>query len=408
MVSLTLADSPRSEGESSFSLEPAPATMKTSGREKRMYEPDFTSVVIEEVSLPFQEEKVLKLSYNDPMLKNYSILVIADTHHGAPTLTEHEGNFADSAFVRGGRRLTTFVARYPRYVHAEFLRHRVISRNAASSRARSVKATLRDVMETPVIPLFTVNQKGMGGKFADPETREALTKEWLLARDKDVTSVLSMLIHPRIREGKTDTEVAASYQELLDDYYANGYDSAGNPKEGYLSAHKQNFNRLIEAHTEFEEVITSSYWGNMLELRDAEEAQPEIKAIAVLIREGLKVSAPTDSWIHAPFVDRKTIPESHNFEDLRPILLQSSAEAAQVSYNDKSKSVRSTGTSELGERLLKLKHYSPFEHQAIASDVFYHDVAPTAEGIVTASDQLKSNFSEDWVQFRPMLAGVTK
>lgn len=359
-----------------------------------MPQPDFTSVVVEEISLPFQKAPVLRVSYSDPLLRHYSVIVIADTDAlGQST---------------AGSRLTTFVARYPRYVHAEALRHRVISRNAASSRARSVKSTLKDVMENPVIPLFTVNQKGMGGKFASEEVHEALTKEWLLARDKDVTSVLSMLIHPRIREGKTDTEVANSYLDLLDDYYTNGYDSEGNPKDGYLSAHKQNFNRLIEAHTVFEEVITSSYWDNFLELRDADDAQPEIRALAVLIREGLKASKPVNSAIHAPFVDRETFPDSLAYADLKPVLLKSAAEAAQVSYNDKSQQSKDTATSELGARLLKLKHYSPFEHQAVATGSFFASTAPSTEEIVKAPEQLRSNLSDEWVQFRPMLAGVTK
>lgn len=360
-----------------------------------MYEPDFDSVVVEKILLPFKKSgTVLKLSFKDPMLVNYSLLVIADTKCSA------------SSSPSG--RLTTFVSRYPRYVHAEFLRHRVLSRNAASSRARSVNVTIRDVMENPVIPLFTANQKGMGGRFVDPEIREALVKEWLLARDKDVTSVLSMLIHPRIREGKTDSEVAQDYEALLADYYENGYDTAGDPRPGYLSAHKQNFNRLIEAHTVFEEVITSSYWDNFLELRDSADAQPEIKAIAVLVREALKVSKPVDSWVHTPFVDLTETPEPGNFEAIREHLMISAAEAAQVSYNDKSAAVKATGSMALGLRLLGMNHLSPFEHQAIDAETFYGTVVPASEALESNRAKLVSNFSEAWVQLRPILAGITK
>lgn len=39
----------------------------------------------------------------------------------------------DSIF--NGSRLTTFQLKYPRFIHSEFMTHRVFSRNASSSRA---------------------------------------------------------------------------------------------------------------------------------------------------------------------------------------------------------------------------------------------------------------------------------
>jgi hypothetical protein len=358
--------------------------------------PDFSSVVVEEIELPYDTSKrFLKFSFSDEKLSDYSLIVIADSLTNAAAAP----------------RLSTYIVRYPRYVHAEALRHRVISRNAASSRARSVKSTLREVMTNPVIPLFTVNQKGMGGKFASPEIREALIKEWLLARDKDVTSVLSMLINPSIREGKTDTEVANDYEALLADYYANGYDTEGNPKAGYLSAHKQQFNRIIEAYSVFEEVITASYWDNFLSLRDHEDAQPEIRAVAVLVKAALDRSTPVKRELHLPFIAEADYPASDaDWETtVKPVFLRSSAEAAQISYNDKSSSSKSTATAELGARLFESRHLSPFEHPAIASG-HYFDVLRTAESEHLEPDATKlvSNFSDSWVQLRPILAGITK
>lgn len=359
-----------------------------------LFSPDFESIVIEEVKLPFDKRSFVRLSYSDPKLADYSLLVVADSKAGE-LCTD---------------RLITFITRYPRYVHAEALRHRVISRNAASSRARSVKSTLKEVMTNPVIPLFTVNQKGMGGRFADPATRELLVKEWLLARDKDVASVLSMLINPSIREGKTDSEVANDYEALLDDYYANGYDTNGDPKPGYLSAHKQQFNRIIEAYSRFEEVITASYWDNFLNLRDHPDAQPEIRAVAVLVKRALEISKPTKRAFHLPFIAEADIPASDaDWETVvKPVFLRASAEAAQISYGDKSSSTKVTATAALGERLFTSKHLSPFEHSAIASEAYFSTVANDSNGLEEDAAKLVSNFDPSWVQLRPVLAGITK
>ena len=61
-----------------------------------------------------------------------------------------------------GRRLTTFVLTYPRFIHAEFMTHRVFSRNAASSRAIPAKKIRRQVRLDPALPIhWGKNQPGM-------------------------------------------------------------------------------------------------------------------------------------------------------------------------------------------------------------------------------------------------------
>lgn len=357
--------------------------------------PDFDSIVIEEVELPFDTgRKFTKISYADPRLKDYSLVHMASTLNSL------------------GKRIDTAVVRYPRYVHAEALRHRVISRNAASSRARSVKVTLRDVMENPTIPLFTVNQAGMNGRYSEPERREKQIAAWLRNRDRAVASVLELIVNPELSEKYgSDSAIAAAYEEILEDYYENGYDSKGEPREGYLSTHKQQFNRIIENFGPFEEVITSTYWDNFLELRDHKDAQGEIRAFAVLVRSMLNHIEPTDSWIHAPFIPLAELPEQPtDFDTVRPLLLRSANECAQVSYNDKSSATRSTASATKGEELFRLKHYSPFEHQAIDSDIFWNILVPNSEGqdFVTDPDELASNLDPSWIQLRVMLAGVTK
>lgn len=64
---------------------------------------------------------------------------------------------ADSASPQNIR-LTTMHLRYPRFIHAELMTHRVFSRNARSSRAVPVEKLLS---EEAYIPHFMKNQKGM-------------------------------------------------------------------------------------------------------------------------------------------------------------------------------------------------------------------------------------------------------
>ena len=60
------------------------------------------------------------------------------------------------------KRITTFKLRYWRGIHAEFMTHRVFSRNAGSSRARPSQAIIDQVRNDPWGPLeWGVNKPGM-------------------------------------------------------------------------------------------------------------------------------------------------------------------------------------------------------------------------------------------------------
>ena len=58
-------------------------------------------------------------------------------------------------------RLTTLELEYPRYIHSEFMTHRVFSRNAQSSRAIPVETMIDKLMKEDWYPIFMKNQKGM-------------------------------------------------------------------------------------------------------------------------------------------------------------------------------------------------------------------------------------------------------
>src|SRR5208282_2522665 len=71
-------------------------------------------------------------------------------------------------------RLVTIQLRYPRFIHAELMTHRVFSRNASSSRAIPVERLIEDIKRDTAMPIhWGKNQKGMQ---AEEECNEKL---WL-------------------------------------------------------------------------------------------------------------------------------------------------------------------------------------------------------------------------------------
>ena len=68
---------------------------------------------------------------------------------------------ADS-ISKSNKRIITFELEYPRFVHAEFMTHRLFSRNAASSRAIPVQRAMDLIKEDTAMPIhWGKNQPGM-------------------------------------------------------------------------------------------------------------------------------------------------------------------------------------------------------------------------------------------------------
>lgn len=175
----------------------------------------------------------------------------------------------------GNIRLTTMVLRYPRFIHSEFMTHRVFSRNAASSRAIPIKKMIEQVEKDPAQPVFWgKNQPGMQAKEElDPVRKERAILYW----------------------------GAAAYAMVN---HAHMLDSLG--------VHKQIVNRLLEPWQYMETLVTSTDWANFYALRYHPDAQPEIQTLARAMLEAHQASTPTElklgDW-HLPFItpdDRAT------------------------------------------------------------------------------------------------------
>ena len=84
-----------------------------------------------------------------------------------------------------GVRLTTMELVYPRFIHAEFMTHRMFSRNASSSRAIPVEKMIERVIREPAEPVhWGLNQPGMQADNELPWPQLVATRAaWLKARD---------------------------------------------------------------------------------------------------------------------------------------------------------------------------------------------------------------------------------
>jgi hypothetical protein len=256
-----------------------------------------------------------------------------------------------------GDRLDTLLLRYPRWIHAEFMTHRVFSRNASSSRAIPVEKLVQDVLDDPAVPLFWgKNQKGMqAGEECRANVRlpsrdihmgELLTREetWLRARDNAVT-------------------------------VARGFSNAG--------YHKQIVNRLLEPFSHITVVCSSTNWSNFLALRDHPDAEPHIQILAAEIRNAVDDAIVQElqpgDW-HLPFASRAADvtetfrhDENASIEDREKMLMKlSAARCASTSY----KTVDGFDMTieravELVDKLIGSTplHASPFEHVAQADEV---------------------------------------
>jgi thymidylate synthase ThyX len=272
-------------------------------------------------------------------------------------------------------RLTTMQLRYPKFIHGEFMTHRVFSRNASSSRAIPVERLIKDVIEDPVYPSFWgKNQKGMQAAEENSETvpvrmsylptssSEHLDKKeaWDVARERAV--------------------------ELARAFAAAGY-------------HKQIVNRLLEPFCHINVVVTATEWSNFFALRCHPDAQPEMRELAEKMRDAMSSSKPrlvdAGEW-HLPYVslyERDQLP----VVTLRKI---STARCARVSYL-----TQDGRDPNMAEDLALYNHLvgsvplhaSPAEHQATPADPA-DPLAPTRWKLPL----LHGNFI-GWIQNRKLI-----
>ena len=248
---------------------------------------------------------------------------------------------AHSASSTHDAQIITMQLRYPRFIHSEFMTHRMFSRNASSSRAIPVAKMIEQVQSEPAMPIhWGKNQPGMQARTENGELVNVgwTPDDWVPAQEA--------------------WRVAASGAVFMAERFAAA---------GY---HKQIVNRLLEPFQWISVVVTATEWDNFFELRDHEDAQPEIRYLAQLMSAAIDASTPVvrcpsrggASW-HLPYISDE---ESERFT-LRQLLAMSTARCARVSYlTHDGKQPDPAADLALHERLVASRpiHASPTEHQA--------------------------------------------
>ncbi len=232
----------------------------------------------------------------------------------------------DSLNLKIGKRATTLVIKFPRFILPEVLTHRVFSRNTSSSRAIPTSKLIEQVKNNPVIPSHLgKNKSGMSAEEEiSKEAKERVIILWLQAAENARLLAESML------------------QEGL---------------------HKQVVNRVLEPFLYTTMIVTSVDFSNFFNQRIHENAQPEIHELAMRMREAINFSRPTSIYQknHFPFVSDQELLQVGTELAAK----SSAARCARVSY------LNHDGSSPSVENDLKLYyklanstpiHGSPLEH----------------------------------------------
>lgn len=298
---------------------------------------------------------------------------------------------ADSQNIYGGR-ITTWELEYPRFIHSEFMTHRVFSRNSASSRAIPIERMIQTIEENPAMPIhWGKNQAGMQAKEElDPINIGGAKEMWRLA-----------MVH------------ACFYSQNLH----------------RLGVHKQIANRVTEPFQHMKVVMTTTEHNNWFWLRDHSDAQPEIGGVegglAKLMKEAYDLSTPVvlqEGMWHLPYVkcvydstDQFYRDENEMSISLEQALMISASCCAQVSYRKSDSSLEKAET--IYDRLINSEpcHASPIEHQARAiGPSFDNNVLwipgtwPKGITHIDRDGNLWSGNFRNWIQYRQLIPNNVK
>ena len=253
---------------------------------------------------------------------------------------------ADSVSEQTGDRVTSFEIRFHRFTLAELNTHCVFARNSASSRAIPVEKQLERYLIDPAFPLvWASEQRGMSGG-AGLEGHD-------LTRAVSLWKFIQAVTGGAIKDYLRDVEVEYGKDEA---------------KKHRL--HKSLLNRLLEPMQWHTALITSATYGNFFDQRVSPDAQPELKAVAELMKELYDFSEPIPlkqgEW-HLPYVhgdedvcNGYILSDEDGYEaDAREVC---SARCARLSYMSQAGERDFSEDQRLYGDLTSKSHWSPLEH----------------------------------------------
>lgn len=279
-----------------------------------------------------------------------------------------------------GIRLTTMELSYPRFIHSQFMTHRMFSRSCSSSRAIPIEKMIGQVLDNPALPVsWGENKPGMQA--------EIQLDSWGVSTCKNIWNNASL-------------NAVRSTKHLAEQ-----------------GLHKQVANRLLEPFQYIKVVVTATEWDNFFRLRLDHATQPEMQMLAESMKTELDSSVPNEvctkepiSW-HLPYIGIVDIAKYEigtlTNTDLKNI---SAARCARVSYlNHDNTSPDSGKDLDLASLLRKEWHMSPFEHQGVPMRRNIDNTSPVHWELgVTHMDKgnnLWSNNFRGWIQYRALLEG---
>lgn len=266
-----------------------------------------------------------------------------------------------------GKRLTTFILEYPRFIHSEVLTHRQFSKNAASSRAISVEKMIQGVINNPAMPVWWgKHQKGMQAN----EEVDDLEK--------------SIFSHSEGGGIVGEYNVFKTPKEYCKDIWLEARDSAIEfvYKLNKAGLHKQITNRLLEPWFNIRVILSGTEFENFFALRAHSDAQPEFQELAFLMLREYNNSIPKilkkEDW-HIPFGDgiqEERVISNFNLSSSDVSLIEdykkkiAIARCARVSYLNFEGKDDYLKDIETCNKLFNStpKHLSPTEHVAQAQD----------------------------------------
>lgn len=231
-----------------------------------------------------------------------------------------------------GSRITSWLLTYPRFIHSEFMTHRVFSRNAASSRARPRVKMIEDMLENPAMPEFwSAEHKGMKAIEQVADT-EAAKNAWLDCMD----------------------EVIQDCDRLSE-----------------LGLAKSICNRVLEPFSHITVLATATDHSNFFSLRAHPDAEPTFQVLAYRMLDAyLKTTPVRKEWgeWHIPLFGTEVQNIYANENDDERIKV-ATARCARLSYLTHDGEHSPEKDIEMHDRLLGARHLSPFEHCAQAVDI---------------------------------------
>ena len=231
-----------------------------------------------------------------------------------------------STAIKSGIELTTIQTTAPKFIDAEFEKHRMLSSGSSSDRAIPLSKMLAKPPYLP--PDVRLNESGMQGE--------------------------------RIMN---DDEVALFHEDLIKLY---GY--VKKIVTRWNKVHKQHINRYLLGFSWQDKIVTATEWDNFFNLRTTEAADPAMRMLAIRMKEAMdgvkenksRQKLENGQW-HIPYITER---ESALYK-LSALLKLSSARCARVSYynHDKSDPIVEKDIT-LHDDLRAQVHMTPFEHQA--------------------------------------------